>query len=335
MQTIIVSIVTSLIASFIFWLFFTMFPEAIKYKKMRPIIEYDICNISTHILFFLQMAYDNRGMRPSVDQVKIKANVIDESEYRLMLQNKCLNESYLYDENKDNLIPIGDNLERLSKDICKGVEDLSFYHRFMSSSEILLLKKLKVTITTYSYLDQAGSKLGDIVLFPVEPTIRYMANNFKLINSYYYELNKLIFEFKYLDKDLNGFVYDFNFEKSRIYYEQGYYKKAYKHAVKISDTNCKNGQIFMCLFKLTKIDESLNYLEKYLKTTNLKLIYGRDIFKDSYDNTKVLNKLYLCRNKNEVDELLEYFHTERQLKDNIINELYRLRAFYEEKLKKS
>lgn len=67
MQTIIISIVTSLISSLIFWLFFTKVPEGIKYKKMRLIIEYDICNISSNILFFLQMAYDNRGMRPSVD----------------------------------------------------------------------------------------------------------------------------------------------------------------------------------------------------------------------------------------------------------------------------
>lgn len=334
MQTIIISIVTSLIASLIFWLFFTKFPEVIKYKKMRPIIEYDICNISTNILFFLQMAYDNRGMRPSVDQVKIKANVVDESEYRLILQNKCLNESYLYDENKDNLIPIGDELERLSNNICKGIEDLSFYHRFMSSSEILLLKKIKVTITSYSYLDQAGSKWGDKVFFPADPTISYMSNNFKIINNYYFDLNKIIFKFKYLDKDLNGFVNDFNFEKSRIFYELGYYKKAYECALKMSDNNRKNGQIFMCLFKLTKIDESLFYLEKYLKTTNLELIYIRSTFKDSYDNTKVLNKLYLCRNKNEVDELLEYFHTEIQLKGNIISELYRLRTFYEEKIKR-
>lgn len=162
-----------------------------------------------------------------------------------------------------------------------------------------------------------------------------MANNFKLTNSCYYELNKLIFEFKYLGKDLNGFVYDLNFEKSRIYYEQGDYKKAYKYAFITSDTNCKKGQMFMSLFKLKEIDKSLNYLEEYLKTTNLELIHVRDTFKDSYVNTKALNKLYLYRNKNELDELLVYFHTERQLKDNIINKLYRLRTFYEEKLKKS
>lgn len=332
MQTIIISIVTSLIASLIFWLLFTKLPEVIKYKKMRPIIEYDICNISTNILFFLQMAFDNRGMRPSVDQDKIRANVIDESEYRLMLQNKCLNESYLYDENKDNLIPIGHMLEYFSNDICKGIEDLSFYHSFMSSSEILLLKRIKVAITSYSYSDQAGSNSGDEVFFPIDPTISYMSNKFKSINNYYFDLNKIILNFKHSNKDLNGFTNDFNFEKSRIFYELRNYKKAYKYALKISDNNRKMGQTFMCLFMLAKIDESLFYLEEYLKTTNFELIYIRGTLKDSYYNTKVMNILYLCRDKTEVDKLLEYFHTERQIKCNLIRELDRLRIFYKEKL---
>ena len=43
-----------------------------------------------YILFYLQMAFDNRGMRPSVSQNKIKANIFSEEEYNLMLQNKCL-----------------------------------------------------------------------------------------------------------------------------------------------------------------------------------------------------------------------------------------------------
>lgn len=52
---------------------------------MRPIIEYDIYIVSTKILFYLQMSYDNRGMRLSDPQVRFKANFINESDYGLML----------------------------------------------------------------------------------------------------------------------------------------------------------------------------------------------------------------------------------------------------------
>lgn len=83
-----------------------------------------------------------------------------------MLQNKCLNESYLYDENKDNLIPIGDNLESLSKDICKGVEDLSFYHRFMSSSEIFFIKKIKSNYYNLFLLRPSRKQIGGYSAFP-------------------------------------------------------------------------------------------------------------------------------------------------------------------------
>ena len=119
MYEIIISVVTSLVSWFIFWLIFTKIPEIIRYRKVRPVVEYDVNVISMYILFYLQMAFDNRGMRPSVSQNKIKANIFSEEEYDLMLQNKCLNESYLYDENKDYLIHIGNELDRLSKKLLK------------------------------------------------------------------------------------------------------------------------------------------------------------------------------------------------------------------------
>lgn len=327
------SIVTSLFASLVFWMMFTKIPEIIRYRKMRPIVEYDMYIISFNILFFLQMAFDNHGMRPEVSQVKIKANVFSEEEYDLMLQNKCLNESYLYDENKDYLIPIGNELDRLSKKIVKEVESLSFYHNFMTCKEIMLLKKIKESITRYSYDDNAKIEFNSRVFFPTNPNISFMAKTFKTINNYFYELNNIIFKYKYLDKDLLGYKFDLILEKSRVFYEQCKYEEAYKYARKSSEVYYKKGFLFMYLFKLGKTEKALVYLEDFLNEIDLRLVNIRDLLEDSYDNIEVHNLLESKRGEEEINELVRYFHDEEELKQKIRKQLYRIKENYERKLK--
>lgn len=337
MYGIIISVVTSLVTGFIFWMIFTKIPEINRYRKIRPIVEYDVNVISMYILFYLQMAFDNHGMRPSVSQNKIKANIFSEEEYNLMLQNKCLNESYLYDENKDYLIPIGNELERLSKKIVKGVENLSFYHNFMTYKEIILLKKIKESITCYSYNDNAKREINGRMFVPHNPTISFMANNFKTINNYFYELNNIIFNYKYLNNDLNRHnKYDLVLEKSRVLYEQGMYKEAYKYSLKSSDFIEKYGMMFKCLYKLGKKEKALVHLERYFNKLEdyfnknfLRLITLRGIFEDSYNNEEVINFLRLKRDEDEIEELLTYFRVEEELKGEIKEQLYKIKNYYE------
>lgn len=336
MYEIIISVVTSLVSWFIFWLIFTKIPEIIRYRKVRPVVEYDVNVISMYILFYLQMAFDNRGMRPSVSQNKIKANIFSEEEYDLMLQNKCLNESYLYDENKDYLIPIRNELDRLSKKIVEEVESWSFYHNFMTCKEIILLKKIKEAITCYSYNDNAKNEFNDRVFFPFNPNISFMANNFKTINNYFYELNNIIFKYKYLSNDLNRYKYDLILEKSRVFYEQGMYKKAYKCSLKSSDIIGKHGMMFKCLYKLGKKEKALvhlgiyfNKLEDNFNKNLLRLITLRGIFEDSYHDEEVFNFVRLKRDEDEIEELLTYFQVEEELKSNIKEQLYKLKSYYE------
>lgn len=336
MYGIIISVVTSLVAGFIFWMIFTKIPEINRYKKIRPIVEYDVNVISMYILFYLRMVFDNHGMRSSVSENKIKANIFSEEEYNLMLQNKCLNESYLYDENKDYLIPIGNELERLSKKIVKGVENLSFYHNFMTYKEIILLKKIKEAITCYSYNDNAKNEFNGRVFFPFNPNISFMANNFKTINNYFYEINNIIFKYKYLSNDLNRYKYDLILEKSRVFYEQGMYKKAYKCSLKSSDIIGKHGMMFKCLYKLGKKEKALvhlgiyfNKLEDNFNKNLLRLITLRGIFEDSYHDEEVFNFVRLKRDEDEIEELLTYFQVEEELKSNIKEQLYKLKSYYE------
>ena len=56
-HTILVSIVTSLIASVVFWIVFSLIPTTIKYFQIRPRVETDITDIKLHLLFFIQIPF--------------------------------------------------------------------------------------------------------------------------------------------------------------------------------------------------------------------------------------------------------------------------------------
>ena len=56
-HTILVSIVTSLIASVVFWIVFSLIPTTIKYFQIRPRIETDITDIKLQLLFLLKFLF--------------------------------------------------------------------------------------------------------------------------------------------------------------------------------------------------------------------------------------------------------------------------------------
>lgn len=206
----------------------------------------------------------------------------------------------------------------------------------MTCKEIILLKKIKEAITCYSYNDNAKNEFNGRVFFPFNPNISFMANNFKTINNYFYELNNIIFKYKYLSNNLNRYKYDLILEKSRVFYEQGMYKKAYKCSLKSSDIIGKHGMMFKCLYKLGKKEKALvhlgiyfNKLEDNFNKNLLRLITLRGIFEDSYHDEEVFNFVRLKRDEDEIEELLTYFQVEEELKSNIKEQLYKLKSYYE------
>ena len=68
----IVSIVTSLIASFLFWIVFNLIPWICKYIRIRPRVEKDIMDIKTHLLFFIDIPFLQSVHSPSVFQPDIE-----------------------------------------------------------------------------------------------------------------------------------------------------------------------------------------------------------------------------------------------------------------------
>ena len=83
---------------------------------------------------------------------------------------------------RDILIPIGIELERISKDICTKIEKRSTYYSFLTADEILLLRKISAKLTAYSYTGNATEVVGKSTLRPLIPNLSYMADNFYIIS---------------------------------------------------------------------------------------------------------------------------------------------------------
>src|ERR1035438_3569257 len=105
------AILLNIAAAIIFWLAFAFVPEKRRRRKLRPKLELGIYQVYSTLfgLFDSLMRFEVHS--PSSFQKRIKGKVLHSVEIELGLQNKCLNETFLYDEKVSRLlIPMGKEL---------------------------------------------------------------------------------------------------------------------------------------------------------------------------------------------------------------------------------
>ena len=126
------------------------------------------------------MRFNNRS--PSNYQDKIRGGTLERIDIELGLQNKCINDTYLYyDDIKNDLLPIGEDLYKIMKKIDNTIERIFNFSFYLSSEEILLLEDIRTKLYTYGLPDtnkKAIQVVGNIGLRPVNPSISYMTYNF-------------------------------------------------------------------------------------------------------------------------------------------------------------
>jgi len=107
-KDVLIPIALSIISAVIFWLIFSVFPEKKRRNRIRPKIDLDIYDVYTNLFFVFDLIMRPNNNSPSNFQHKIRGNKFQKEDIHLGLQNKCLNELYLYDKKVANaLIPIG------------------------------------------------------------------------------------------------------------------------------------------------------------------------------------------------------------------------------------
>jgi hypothetical protein len=91
---IIAAIVTSLIASVVFWLVFNVIPNAVERKRIKQLLDFDLYQIYTKLAHFLEIPLRHSNHSPSHLQMRLYQGLLKKEVYDLYLSTKCLTEEY-------------------------------------------------------------------------------------------------------------------------------------------------------------------------------------------------------------------------------------------------
>lgn len=335
-ENLLLPIILSFIAAIIFWFFFNYYPRQRKYKKLRPKVEFDIYQMHWGLSFYFFYIFKISPWRDVAQQHKIVAGCLTKEEIELWLQDKCLNDTFKYDEKKEKLISIGSDLESIALKYSKRQKDVLSFVDYLSAEEILLLQKIEYKLYTYDYHGQAGSKIGEGMLYPVNPNLAYMSENIYELYQLYLALRKLILEYKLIDRKINKYILPtFDSEKATDFYYRGEYKKCYK-----SIKNCKEPQekwlLFQCLLKMGKKEEGYKILRELLISNKLELVSLRDhLTPYIFEDEQVINICKEIRNEAELKLCLKTINEEKSLRDSFEKQNIELKNYYDAKLKKT
>lgn len=341
MREILVAVVTSLIASFIFWIFFNYIPEKRRYNKVRPKVEFDIYEIYVKLGSYINIALQINEYSRYFPFDRIKTGQVTKEDFELWLQNKCLSPDYQFDEMKDKLMPVGEALEKSAIEICSKIEKCATYFSFMSADEILILRKISAKVATYSYDMPAEEKVGKSTLRVVIPNIAYMAENFYDLSKMYVALQNIVWSYKKIDRSINKYlVGDFDFNEAQKYYANGEFKKCLKY-LKKSKYAAEESKLvlqFKVYYNLKKISKAAVTLKSYFNcSSNTKTILY-SIFGDTHiDLTSFDDSLWdiILQNCSEIDivEVIESVEITQRIEKQGLENAREIKAFYEERLR--
>jgi len=202
-------LILSLFSALIFWLFFSYIPQRTRQNKIRPLVEMDINNIRGSLFSIFDRIMSHAEHSPSYFQSEIKSGKLSDQDINLGLQNKCLNEHYLYNEAVNTkMLIIGEAIGRHANTIDRLVDKALNFSQFVSSDEIILLERIRENVRRYDFGAEEINKnpatqIGGHVYKPVVTNISYRSQNFSELYLLYLELQKLSAKhFKHLDRNI-------------------------------------------------------------------------------------------------------------------------------------
>lgn len=326
-------ILLSIIAAIIFWVTFSYFPERTRKKKMRVKIDLEIHQVYSKLFALFDNVMRRNDNSPSDYQDLIRGKKLSKRDIEIGLQNKCLNESYLfYPEIKDSLLPIGNNLWNSEQKIDRLIDRIFNFSMYLHAEEILLLENIRNKLNTYELEDYNRNTVEEfrgMKLHPLNPSLSYMTNNFHELYLLYSELQDLVFSNKFENRNIyfSKVQYLFNSEQydetiKTIKRGQSKYSK---------DINFLDTYVYQSLYKMNKRDEAYKKLEKIFESKP-HLVSNRNALKHFLGDKKVkelLNKYFSDSQLKELNKVI----TQEKLKENLfIENAKRLEEFYRKKM---
>jgi hypothetical protein len=326
-------ILLSIIAAIIFWCVFSYYPEKARQNKIRPKLDLDMYYVYANLYSIFDLAMQANYNSPSNFQSKIKGKKLKKEDIELGLQNKCLNETYLYDDNvKYQLLVIGKSLFERANKIDLTVERLFSFSNYLTADEIILLETIRKKLQVYELSDynrSVTSLLRSPLLKPVNPSLSYMSQNLFELYELFIQLQELVFNNKYSNRNIS-------IGRVKYYYETRQFNKCKKEINRVytkypKDKNYLDFYLFLSEYMSGSKEKSYKMLDNIFKN-NPHLVSSRGFLDDLLQYKKVIVLIEKYYSENEIDELEAVLNREKLSHRRYIGQAKSLRKYYRNKL---
>ena len=326
-------ILLSLISAIIFWVAFNYFPRQKRHRKIRPKVEFDLFQMQTELAVYFYELFRVSPWRGVENQHEINAGRLTKEDIEVWLQDKCLNEAYKFDVNRDKLISIGSNLEKVAIRYSNSLSKLINFIEYLTTEEILLLQKIEYKLFTYDYHGIAEINIGGRKLYPINPNLSYMTEHIYDLYQLFLKLRLKVIEYKQIDRSINRHILpNLKLTKATDYYYCGEYSKCLRIIKKVKNAEC-NWLLFQCLMKLGKNKEGYNTLREALASTHLELVSLRTSLNPFIlEDEQVQRICREMRSESELKYCLKTIHEENGLRTNHEKQNLMLRNYYKDEL---
>lgn len=256
-------IYSSIVAGFIFWFVFSFLPERRRKKSFGIGVLNDLLTLNNQVFSFFDFLLRHRDHSPSFFQDKIHACSLSEEEFCLALQNKVISETYLNDPRiASQMLVVGNELIKKVAEIDVVIDRLYSFNYFLNSEEVSLLRNMHEKI--HRYIPYIESNLSRVDLFPINPSISFMAKSLMELQDDFRELRKIVFKNKLAERN-------FMIHKVLRLFHLGNYKACIvecKHAMQKFPLDSSLFRLFTirCYIFLNKKNIAYQLLKQFLLT---------------------------------------------------------------------
>lgn len=259
-------IYSSIVAGFIFWFIFSFLPEKSRKRSFSIGIFNDLLALNNQVFSYFDFLLRHRDRSPSFFQDKIHACSLTEDDLCLALHNKVISTAYLNDPLIANqMLVVGDELIKKVAEMDLVIDRLYSFNYFLSSEEVTLLRNMHEKI--HRYMPYIEGNLNRVDLFPINPSISFMAKSLLELQDDFKEFRKIIFKNKLAERN-------FLMQKILRLFHLGSYKACImecKHAIKKFPSDSNWYSLFMVrsyLFLNKKIWFRYLFLNKKMLLAN-------------------------------------------------------------------
>ena len=305
-STFVYPLLLSICSAIIFWIIFSGIPNHLRKNKIRPLLELDMYKVYSLLFQLFDSVMKHAHNSPSFFQADIRGGHLKKGDILIGLQNKCLNESYLFDPQvKDRLMIVGEHLFDISKKINEQIDKILNLSQFAYAREIILLEQIRHEIKTYDYGEKlikknASNLVAGQMHFPSVANLYYRVNSyFDLYRMFVKLQNYVLLTNSYTDRNIFISTVQYLFHSRQYKKCKRLIKKNRKKYV--NDTPLIDSYVVSCEYNLKNKTKYYRKLEKLLesKPYDGSLISQRSFMKEFIKDPaseKAIKKYYTDEN---------------------------------------